>query len=294
MEKIDFNATDGIQLNGLLYNGEKTSSVIIAVHGMSSDCFKYRNDVISKKANENNIDYFCFNNRGADLVKYLKKNVNGKVTSYIGGTAFEDVTEGYNDIVGAINKMQELGYTNIYLQGHSLGSTKVVYTYNKLLEENNLHVLANIKGIILLSLIDVPTSFKVYLKDKAQKYITLAEEKIQKGEDFELMPKESFMHPISPRTFLQYSTNYDSFDFINTVKDENLEVLNNISVPLFMRWGSVHEMILQDADRYSSKIREIIKNENADIGYIEGADHGYHGREEILANQIVNFIEDIQ
>ena len=61
--------------------------------------------------------------------------VHGKRQKFLGGTSFEDVLESYEDIVGAIVKLKELGYKNIYLQGHSLGSTKVVYTYNKLLEK---------------------------------------------------------------------------------------------------------------------------------------------------------------
>ena len=63
MRKVDFRATDSVELSGLLYEAKaKTKSIVIAVHGMSSNCFKKRDEVISKIANENNIDYFCFNN----------------------------------------------------------------------------------------------------------------------------------------------------------------------------------------------------------------------------------------
>ena len=150
MEKIDFIATDGIELCGILYKGkEKTDKIILAVHGMTSNCFKKRDDIIAKKANEEKIDYFCFNNRGSEIVKYISKNINGKKEKSLAGTAYEDVLEGYEDIVGAILKLKELGYSKIYLQGHSLGSTKVVYTYNELKEEET-DILNNIKGIILL------------------------------------------------------------------------------------------------------------------------------------------------
>ena len=60
-----------------------------------------------------------------------------------------------------------------------------------------------------------------------------------------------------------------------------------------MRWGNVQELILQDADQYVPKIRKIIKNENADINFIYGADHSYHDKEEILANEIMEFIRKI-
>ena len=111
MKRIDFLATDGIMLNGLLYeSANQTKDIILAVHGMSSNCFKIRDEVISKYANESNIDYFCFNNRGSELVKYIRKNINGKKEKMLGGTSYEDVLEGYEDIVGAILKLKELGY----------------------------------------------------------------------------------------------------------------------------------------------------------------------------------------
>ena len=178
MRIINFLATDGINLTGILYNiNNKNDKVILAIHGMSSNCFKERDTIIAKKANENGIDYFCFNNRGSELTKYIRKNVNGKKEKLLGGTSYEDVLEGYEDIVGAILKLKELGYQEIYLQGHSLGCTKIVYTYNELKEEESNDILENVKGIILLSLIDIPTALKVYLRDKYESYVQLAEEK---------------------------------------------------------------------------------------------------------------------
>ena len=110
----------------------------------------------------------------------------------LAGTAYEDVLEGYEDILGAIQKLKELGYNNIYLQGHSLGCTKIVYTYNKLLEQNNIEMLNLIKGIILLSLVDIPLAIKVYLKDKYIKYLEYAENKEKSGKGLELMPKSFY------------------------------------------------------------------------------------------------------
>ena len=158
MEKIDFLVTDGIKLNGILYKSqEKTSTIILSIHGMTSNCFKERDEIIAKQANKNKIDYFCFNNRGSELVKYIRKNIDGKREKILAGTTYEDVLEGYEDITGAILKLKELGYENIYLQGHSLGCTKIVYTYNELKEDED-EILTNIKGIILLSLVDIPMS----------------------------------------------------------------------------------------------------------------------------------------
>ncbi|MBS6252587.1 MAG: DUF1749 domain-containing protein [Clostridium sp.] len=290
MEQIEFLATDGIILDGLLYKSkERTNKVILAVHGMSSNCMKKRDQVISKKANENNIDYFCFNNRGSELVKYTRRNIEGKKEKFIMGTSFEDVTEGYEDIVGAMIKLKELGYEEIYLQGHSLGCTKIVYSYNELKEEQD-DLINMVKGVILLSLVDIPQTLKFYLRENFNKYLEYAEEQEKQNKPNELMPKESFIHPISVKTFLRYARDNKEIDFAGYGRDTKLEKLNNIDVPLFMRWGNENEMILQRAEELVDIVNNILKNENKDIDYIDGANHGYENREEELAEQIIKFI----
>ena len=294
MERIDFLATDGINLNGFIYKADTSSNskkVILAVHGMSSNCFKKRDEIIAKKMNENGIDYFCFNNRGSELVKYIRKNINGKKEKHLGGTTYEDVLEGYEDIVGAILKLEELGYKEIYLQGHSLGCTKIVYTYNELKEEEDKN-LENIKGVILLSLIDIPSTLKIYLRDKFNTYLNLAEEKEKAGLKKELMPKDAFIHPISVKSFLRYARDNKEIDFARYSEDNEFEKLNNIECPLMMRWGNNNEMILQNAKELVELINRKINNPKKDISFIDGADHGYHDREEILAEQILNFINN--
>ena len=236
MELIKFVSTDNIELNGILYKSEnaKNKKIILAVHGMTSNCFKKRDEIIAKKANDEGIDYFCFNNRGSEITKYIARKGSGR--KELGGTAYEDVLDGYYDICGAILKLVEIGYKNIYLQGHSLGCTKIVYTYNKLKDENS-NILEYIKGVILLSLVNIPATLRVFLGIDAL--------------------------------------------FSN---------LNKIDVPLFMRWGNIIELLLEDAKTYSEKIDNIVKNHQKDISYIDGADHGYHNKETELAKQIIEFV----
>ena len=240
----------------------------------------------------NNVDYFCFNNRGSELVKYIRKNINDKEEKLLGGTSYEDVLEGYEDIVGAILKLKEIGYKEVYLQGHSLGCTKIVYTYNELKEEEEEDILKCIKGVILLSLVDIPQTLKMYLGSNFDSYLKLAEEKEQEGKMYDLMPKESFIHPVSVKTFLRYAKYNKDIDFAGYGRDNKLEKLNHIDVPLFMRWGNDKEMILQKADELVVLVNNLIRNEKKDIDYIEGSNHSYKGKEEIVAKQIIEFIKN--
>lgn len=291
MEVIYFLATDGIKLDGLLYTSKnKTEDIILSIHGMGSNCMKKRESTIAKVANENGIDYFCFNNRGSELVKYIRRYTEGKREKSLGGTSYENVLEGYEDITGAIIKLKELGYKNIYLQGHSLGCTKIVYTYNELKDEQD-EMLKNIKGVILNSLIDIPRTLKIYLRDKFDEYLAYAEEKERNNELNEMMPVEAFIHPISIKSFLRYARDNKDINFANFGQDNELVKLNNIDVPLFMRWGNVNEMIVQMPEELVDIMNKTITNPHKDIYYIDGANHSYEGKEEELAKQIVEFIK---
>ena len=290
IEFLDFITEDGVLLNGYISKAE-SKKIIIATHGMTSNCFKNRDKVIMKNCFQNNISYIAYNNRGSELARYLNVfKEGGQVEKRLGGMSYEDVLEGYFDIKSVIEKALEMGFTEIYLQGHSLGSTKVLYTYNKLKNENS-ELVKCIKGIILLSLVDIPRAIEVYSKEIFENMKRLAEEKEQAGNLLDLMPNESFIHPISVKSYLRYTRDNREFDFARYSDDSyDFKELNNIDIPLFMRWGNVYELIEQDAKDLVELLNRKINNPQKDISYIDGADHGYNGKEEILAKQIIEFI----
>ena len=287
LERVYFNTEDEIELVGLLERPTNpTKRVVISVHGMQSNCLKRREDILSKEISNAGVAYFAFNNRGAELMTYTRKTTGEKILN--GGSVYEDVLDGYYDIKGAINKMLELGYTDIYLQGHSLGCTKIVYTYNKLKNENNVK---NIKGIMLLSLVDIPDCQKYDLGNKYVEMMEYAENKEKEGKLNDLMPIECFDHPICVRSYLRYFKYNKDIDFARFWdKDYNFKELNNIQIPLFLRWGNVHDLVVQNLDDLIKFLKSKIQNEKLDIGYIDGADHGYTGKEETLAKEIISFI----
>ncbi len=72
-EIIEFYSEDGVILNGYINKGRlKTDKVLIELHGMTSNCFKKREMIISNYVEKIGIDSICFNNRGSDIVKYIK------------------------------------------------------------------------------------------------------------------------------------------------------------------------------------------------------------------------------
>lgn len=295
LEKIYFATEDNVELFGLLdkpNNNLNTDEVLISIHGMQSNCFKKREDILSNTINKAEIAYFAFNNRGTELMCYTKK-IDGR-KDLNGGSVYEDVLESYYDIKGAIEKMLELGYTKIHLQGHSLGCTKIVYTYNKLKEESYKN-LDKIKSIILLSFVDIVDLQKYDLgEEKYNKMLEYAIEKEQRGEQMDLMPFDSFDHPISVKSYLRYYRDNKDIDFAKFWdKNYDFKEVNNIKIPLFLRWGE-SDLVVQKLDELIEFLKLKVKNNKLDIGHINDTDHGYTDKEEILGKQIVEFLLNIK
>ena len=285
---IKFEATDGILLDGILNKCvSNTDKILIQIHGMTSNCFKKREKVIADKVSTLNIDTLCFNNRGSEIIKYCHKKNGGKILQ---GTAYENVEDSYFDILGAINYVVKLGYKNVYLQGHSLGSTKIVYVYNKLLEENNPY-LNYVKSIILLSLVDIPDMLKTFTP---KEFIELANNMEKENKLEELMPFECSIHPFSVKTYLKYIKYYENIDFARySDEDYDYKKINNIKIPLFMRWGNNKELIKQNANDLVYILKNKLSNTMLDISYIDGANHSYNGKEDVLAQEIYDFLNKI-
>lgn len=291
LEKIYFETADNVELFGLLQKPiTDTDDVVISVHGMQSNCYKKREDILAKNITESGIAYFAFNNRGTELMCYTKKTDGTKTLN--GGSAYEDVLESYYDIKGAIYKMLELGYTKIHLQGHSLGCTKVVYTYNKLKEEKAA-VLDNVKSVILLSLVDLVDLQKYDLGiEKYNKVLEYAIQKESRGEEMDLLPFDSFDHPISVKTYLRYYRDNKDIDFARFWdKNYTFPELNNIKVPLFLTWGE-KDLVIQDLKELIEFLKEKIQNPNLNIGYIKDTDHGYTSKEKELSEEIIEFLKN--
>ena len=291
LEKVYFELEDNVELVGLLYAPEvKTDEVVISIHGMQSNCLKRRSDILAGIINKANISYFEFDNRGANLMCYTKKTDGTKVLN--GGSVYEDVLECYYDIKGAIDKMISLGYAKIHLQGHSLGCTKIVYAYNKLKDEK-YESLDKIKSIILLSLVDLVgiQKYDLGLK-KYNETLAFAIAKEKENKTMELMPFDSFDHPISVKAYLRYFRDNEKIDFAKfSDASYDFKELNNITIPLFLRWGE-NDLVVQPLDELIDLLKQKIHNKTLNIGYIKGTDHGYSGKEDILGKEIVDFIQN--
>lgn len=284
ISKIHFSTEDKLRLAGLLYMPEQKSlfglsvkkpkRVVIFVHGMYSDCFRKRDDIFGEELTKHGYAYFTFNNRGAE--------VGHMFNDVLYGTAFEDPKEGRLDIDAAIMAMRAEGFNEIYLLGHSLGCSKILYW--------NQYKKTAVNGIGLLSLTALADKYRQQAGENTYKVVmNFAKLREARGRGLKLLPSKFYPKPISGRTFLTIFGENSEFDAVS-YEDEKWDgkALKDLEVPLFMRYGSVYETITKKPE----EIVAIVKSKvDADVGYIEGADHSYHGKEKELIQQFIGFLE---
>ena len=284
ISKVYFNTEDNLRLIGLLHENDtfKSSAVLISVHGITSNCLNYRDEVLAKMLTDNNIAYFTFDNRGHDVLNTYDSFVNMNFQ----GSCVENVREAYYDIKAAINSMKKK-FGKIILQGHSMGCTKVVYTLNKMIDKKE-DLLKSIYAVSLLSMVDVPGYLKQVLGENYESVITYLKIMKERSKD-KLILVDNFP-PVRPSTILNFEENSDLDFFKYTDESYNFEKLNNIKYPLFMRWGNDKELITIPANELAEKLNKKITNKKKDIGFIDGANHSYKGKEKVLADELLKFI----
>lgn len=287
---VNFFATDGIKLQGLLFEPlNPQNTIVIHLHGMAGSF--YENSFIPIMADyytKQGVSFLTFNNRGHDYLCDLEKITSNKVSASVGGAAYEIIEESEYDIDGAISFVKELGYTNIVLQGHSSGANKIVYCMSK--------KVIDVLGVVLISPCDdIGLHIEELGIDKHIELISLAESFITEGHPEKLMPENTFYdYWLSARTYLDCFKENSAFDAFPYRNGENkFSMFNKIKKPIFVSFGTDGEFLLQ-SPKYVKGILMQKKSANAEISFsiIEGASHSYTGKEKELAIAIFDWIKD--
>ena len=118
LELVHFLTTDKLRLPGLLYKPDKKTNVVaIYLHGNGTASVVYSPfmNILGKKLTENGIAFFPFNNRGAHLIKSLKRVTPEGEERVLYGTAYELIKDCIIDIDSAINLLKTKGFDKFFL-----------------------------------------------------------------------------------------------------------------------------------------------------------------------------------
>jgi len=278
-ELIRFQTKDKLELHGLLSEPSASSTkAIVHVHGWCGNC--YENlfiESISSAVVEKNIAFFSFNNRGAGVVTEFKKG-DKKVS--IGG-CLEIFEECIQDIEAAIDFLEQKGYTEIILQGHSLGCQKISYYMSNKKDKR-------VKAIVLLAPVnDVDFVQKLIPdKEKFEESIKIAHDMVKKGKAQDSVPDWMQFYPqLSANMFLQIADSNSAsgrmFDYTG-----KLDEIKKIDVPILAIFGS-KDNFQPDTEK---KLDILKKQTKCETILIENVDHWFAGNEKELANSISEWV----
>lgn len=294
-----FLTTDNLRLPGLLYEPEKrTNSVAIFLHGNGSSSVFYKPEMNlwGKELTEKGIAFFPFNNRGAHFIKSLKQESEDDEERVLGGTYFEMIKDCVQDIDGAIQYLQKLGYETFYLIGHSTGANKiVVYDFY----QKNNHVT---KYILLAGGDDTGLNYEMLGKERFHQALERAKQEIEKGNGLGQVPQSVFPEPFSWQSL---------YDILNPDGDYNIfpfnEYMHGIKLstkPLFHQFAQINKptlVVYGDQDEYcyenANGCRDALKKHNNSslVTYklVTQANHGFDGKEKELGEMMVDWIQNV-
>lgn len=301
---VSIITTDGLKLPGLLYEPKhQTKKVAIWLHGMGDNGVFYnpkRINILGKSLNEKGVALLAFNNRGAHGSKrlsYVDRELDKYSKGYQGGTYYEKIIDCKKDIDGCHAFLDNKGYSQFYLVGHSTGANKIcVYDYNSSYNPFSKYVLAG-PG-------DDSGLFYTTLGSKVFKTaLNYANKAIKENRPLKIMPKTSGMYPFSAQStkdILNPDGNYNTFPFFEfTSKRLGQKPLfkefTNIKLPMLVIYGAEDEYSQTAGDSKSAlqilkQVKAKSSNNKLDIALIKYADHGFHDHETEFAQIISDYL----
>ena len=281
---LRFEAADGAPLAGVLYEPKRPGAgVAVFVHGTggASVFESKRTNALAEVFTRAGIAFFAFNNRGAHLVRRLGRT--------FGGMAFEKIRDCVHDIDGALRELRARGYREVTLIGHSTGANKVA-VYDHLKPRNR------VKRYVLLAGGD--DTGLVYARLGARRFAaSLKRAKLRIGarRGDELVPKRVSDLPMSWRSFYDMANpngDYNVFPFLEVLRNVRLSRrprfrhLRGIRKPTLVLYGENDEYMYGDVSRCVAILADAV-GPNFELAVMEGADHGFSGREEELGALIL-------
>jgi pimeloyl-ACP methyl ester carboxylesterase len=278
---------DKLILQGLLHEPDaSTKNLILHIHGMSGNFYENRFlDSMASTFTDNAWAFLTPNTRGHDFIAELPIAGSGEEFRRVGNT-FEKFEECVFDIKCWMDFAEQKGYTNIILQGHSLGCAKVVFYLYKTKDKR-------VKKLILASLADM-VGFGLR-GDKDGKMVALAKKLIKEGRGDEILPElyDNWAY-ISASTMVDFTSKNAPIDVFNIYDPKARSIaLESVAIPALAFMGSGKDSYMTNTAEETLEITKT-KAKNCpefDTFIVEGAPHSYFAHEQEVAELIINWVK---
>jgi len=283
-EFIRFTTDDQLILQGIVYHPDsQTEKVYLHIHGMAGNFYENRFlDAMAKELTDNGYAFMSINTRGHDYIADFPIAGPEEKSKKI-GDAYEIFEECLLDFKPAIDYLQEHGYKEIVLCGHSLGAVKVAYYIAETQDQR-------ISKLILMSPPDM-----VGLTEKESNFgetMEQAKKMVSDGKGNELLPGLLWgWYYLSANTYLNFSIRDNPIDIFNTYDKSKPSLLSEIRIPTLAFLGEKDDAAIMPPQEALEILKAKARNTSRfDIDIIPNAPHSYFGCEKEMAQRIVSWL----
>jgi pimeloyl-ACP methyl ester carboxylesterase len=272
-EIVWIKTDDGIEHDGVVIRptGTPNGAVVVWMHGFTGHFSEPHQIRIGRYLAERGYTFVCGDNRG----KHYGANLGEWEGPFrIGGAWWELASESWIDIKAWLDyAAATLSPRKLVLAGHSYGAVKVTW-YQGSRQDERLAGLISASGPVR------PPSKRAELTGDA---LTLAKKMVAEGRGLDLLPFDSTGRPgsLSAQTLVNRAES-----LVDTYGMESEgSPLSKIRCPFLAILGTKEPAIGAPEDLETIK-RNASSSTFADTALIEGANHLYHDREEVVAKAI--------
>lgn len=293
---VGFEATDGVALSGLLYEPARRSRrAVVFLHGTggASVFDSRRTNLLARELVARGFAFLPFDNRGAHLVRRMRRRRGRRTVSIRGGMAFERIRDAVADIDGAVRFLRSRGFTELHLVGHSTGANKIaVYDHDKGRSPFKSYVL--LAGGDDTGLLAAQLGVRRFRASVARARTMLAS---RRGDEF--VPPSLSTLPMTWRAFFDMANpdgDYNVFPFLEAMRGIRLgrrrpfRHIRRIRKPSLYVYGERDEYCFGDVPRCVAILAEQVAA-NAELVILKDAGHGFGGFEPELGVLIAEWLD---
>lgn len=283
MEIIRVKTPRGLELKGAMWGSDRMNTVVIMMSGICSNVFQ--NDLLTSTGgllSKNNIAFIAGHAMDAFSCIAYSDFSTGK-QKYT-GVVYDDFNLVYEDVEAYVKFARDLGFKNIILAGHSLGSNKII------------HYLGNtsdnfVDYFIVSAPVDLAHWFEVM--PNVKECIELAKKFVDENRGTEILPYLfGGFSPMSAETVLSF---YNAFNLKNCpVISNNGETasLFNIKVNGSFVIGEKDSLTDGNPEGFMVKLNSYCKHpERNQVIVIPDASHIFYGKDKEYAQTILECVE---
>lgn len=286
---INFLATDGVELSGLLYEPpRRTRRAAVFLHGTGGASIfgSRRTNLLAGEMLQRGIAFLPFDNRGAHLLRRLRVTPRAKRRSVGGGMAHELIRDCVYDIDGAARSLRVRGYRELFLIGHSTGANKIA-VYDQRKKRNPFR-----KYVLLAGGDDTGLMYQHLGRRRFAATLGKAHAMIRSRRGDEIVPAKISALPMSWRSLydmINPDGDYNVFPFgeimngVRLSRRPRFRHLRGIRKPSLVVYGERDEYCYDDVSWCVRILADAIgPRPNFDLVVMKDADHGFGGEDRNL------------